>query len=1212
MDTDRGEIPKPQPHEPSHSNPHLDGNVEINDKSKPAQSIGGPPDPWRDDPTKDPFVYASIPVNTRYFSPRETRQNRIGVKTNDRTGEGIHWGWIKYRQGSMDGYMRAPIDEYKARLAEALQPGDLSRASKRRRNFSFSSPSIKRQALESCSCSGSTSDSTSDCTGSCAGLPMNAQEEWNPTRCAPCTSNRIHCPMASCLGKNNKGKPYARSYIIKHIENAHPEILKPSNQFFNPLRKWLATEMGSRRICVLHRWGEKEDLYFKPKIVATLTSEGCCPDCTRQTEKENRRKGSGCTRDLTEAQRAEYMTKAMEVLTLPVKVHKSVHRSNKKALELAMCKTLGPYANAKLESEAWERLLWYFKLHACLQVTNRRGKKKGKKPEQAAVNKQKRSERTLLSFWVTSTGPDYISRHEIYNRCVGIHKTRAAKKKVGGKVIDEDEKLLRMYTRMKDLVRAGETGKAMQSLVTLGLAATTKRNWTQLYDKYPQVYSDGTPVRDITTATTDRVNELRRECDQEEIEEIANIRVMGIDQRDPVPDSLKMKLTDDEMTKDKAYRRWLKRIARTCRKSGVRLGQDESESSSPPTSAPEPSAPTPLPDPPSAPTSEPDSIAPTSGPDSTTPTLPTEPVSIAPTLPTVPTSDQHPIQQIPDKDDEASMLDVMRQSIADMDTRCEPVRVQDDAWDRIASRTKKDTAAGLDKISPYMFAQAYTASVNGRLQRIMSRIADRSYRAEYPAEIGTILNISKGLMLVKKFKYCKDDDGEDTKEIKKDDEGNPCCDIRPVAIGLSLTRQILKPLSDAVNPELKRITANHQLGYIRDGYAVGAIAAGEIRKNILRRKTRLGASHKSDVILIIDFRNAFNSADRQTMTHLLQALCPRAAAVWTWLYNKPPTVWNGGKNVSGNGNDNILARTGAKQGCILSNIAFACLTKWIDSQLMAKFPLLSNRLWYWDDSTIVGPPEVVAAAAQYLSKLTKMTGLELRWDKCHLHCVDEEAKDWIKSEKLFNEGVELHGSLDFEFLKVPIGCDEFVEKELDVKADELEHQIAMVSQSPDTHETYTLLSTCLTECRVTHLIRVLPLNQLEVLLGRLEECLRRALEKLLHLDTAASTDEVDDTQPHARLSERQWRVAQLSAGFAGLRLKTGQVTAGATRAMTLLKTERDVKKFLREDGEGYCAVTLVKDETTDWFSKALSSTDNTRVEVDMEVLCAKLKCQIRA
>ncbi len=160
----------------------------------------------------------------------------------------------------------------------------------------------------------------------------------------------------------------------------------------------------------------------------------------------------------------------------------------------------------------------------------------------------------------------------------------------------------------------------------------------------------------------------------------------------------------------------------------------------------------------------------------------------------------------------------------------------------------------------------------------------------------------------------------------------------------------------------------------------------------------------------------------------------------------------------------------------------------------------------------------MTTAAQYLSKLTKMTGLELRWDKCHLHCVDEEARQWIESEKLFNEGVELHGSLDFEFLKVPIGCDEFVEKELDVKADELEHQIAMVSQSPDTHETYTLLSTCLTECRVTHLIRVLPLQQLEVLLGRLEECLRRALEKLLHIDTVASADEVDDTQPDAKLS----------------------------------------------------------------------------------------------
>ena len=238
-------------------------------------------------------------------------------------------------------------------------------------------------------------------------------------------------------------------------------------------------------------------------------------------------------------------------------------------------------------------------------------------------------------------------------------------------------------------------------------------------------------------------------------------------------------------------------------------------------------------------------------------------------------------------------------------------------------------------------------------------------------------------------------------------------------------------------------------------------------------------------------------------------------------------------------------------------------------------------MWYWDDSTIVGPPAVVAAAVRFLAGLTLETGLELRWDKCHLHCVDEDAKKKIQDLELFNSDVQLHGHMNFEFLKVPIGDDEFVEKELDDMADDIEKAMAMVGQSPDSQEAFTLLTTCLTECRVTHLVRVLLLWQVEGLLDRMQTALRRCLEILLDLESAPK-DNDDDGRITQTLSDRQWRLAQLSAGFGGVRLKTGQVTAGATRAMTLLKTEKEVKKFLRDGGDTYSTRDQMKLETTEW------------------------------
>ena len=69
--------------------------------------------------------------------------------------------------------------------------------------------------------------------------------------------------------------------------------------------------------------------------------------------------------------------------------------------------------------------------------------------------------------------------------------------------------------------------------------------------------------------------------------------------------------------------------------------------------------------------------------------------------------------------------------------------------------------------------------------------------------------------------------------------------------------------------------------------------------------------------------------------------------------------------------------------------------------------------------------------------------------------------------------------MNFVYLKTPIGTDEFVEEYLEEKLVNLRKEIQRLTEMKHLHECFTLLRSCASACKVTHLMRTVPPKQLK-------------------------------------------------------------------------------------------------------------------------------------
>ena len=143
------------------------------------------------------------------------------------------------------------------------------------------------------------------------------------------------------------------------------------------------------------------------------------------------------------------------------------------------------------------------------------------------------------------------------------------------------------------------------------------------------------------------------------------------------------------------------------------------------------------------------------------------------------------------------------------------------------------------------------------------------------------------------------------------------------------------------------------------------------------------------------------------------------------------------------------------------------------------------------------------------------------------------------------EGIKIHDNMNLRFLKTPIGDDEFVEKELKKKLAVLREKIKAIIKMPYKMEAFTLLRSCLTQCKVVHLMRTLPTRQIQSFLIEFDDLLRWGFESLIGVT----------------MEDKWWAVASMNSKYGGMGLRSGIYTAGAQYLTSLANSNDGVKKF---------------------------------------------------
>ena len=141
--------------------------------------------------------------------------------------------------------------------------------------------------------------------------------------------------------------------------------------------------------------------------------------------------------------------------------------------------------------------------------------------------------------------------------------------------------------------------------------------------------------------------------------------------------------------------------------------------------------------------------------------------------------------------------------------------------------------------------------------------------------------------------------------------------VRPISCGGALRKLIVKAHCDQVREELVAHVGNSQLGVMKGGFETGVHAMRALSKQCRR---------DGNVILLIDFANAFNACNRNLLIKLVSTHIPKVATLAFWLYAEQAELHldNG---------DTLVSSEGGQQGCGLMNLLFALLMKWILRQV---------------------------------------------------------------------------------------------------------------------------------------------------------------------------------------------------------------------------------------------------------------------------------------
>lgn len=294
--------------------------------------------------------------------------------------------------------------------------------------------------------------------------------------------------------------------------------------------------------------------------------------------------------------------------------------------------------------------------------------------------------------------------------------------------------------------------------------------------------------------------------------------------------------------------------------------------------------------------------------------------------------------------------------------------------------------------------------------------------------------------------------------------------IRPIAIGLSIRRLVSKLACKHAEEAIGTYFGNKQLGFNVKQGCEGAVYA--------TRTYVANAKGTRKVLLKIDYKNAFNSSERDNMLNGVKLKTPQLYKYFWQCYSEPTLLSYDSSIIE----SSVGAQQGDPAGGFLFSLSIHPVIEEIESDL---------NLWYLDDGTICDVPEVVLED----------------------FCLS------VGPSRQVCPGIRVVNESDLCLLGAPI-FDTGFEK---ASSSLLETATTMFDRLKNlqAHTAFFLLKNCFAIPKLTYFIRASPVWKFENFINTFDDLVKNTLESILNV----------------RLDEASWTQATLPTSFGGLGIR---------------------------------------------------------------------------
>ncbi|KAL0841226.1 hypothetical protein ABMA28_014960 [Loxostege sticticalis] len=391
---------------------------------------------------------------------------------------------------------------------------------------------------------------------------------------------------------------------------------------------------------------------------------------------------------------------------------------------------------------------------------------------------------------------------------------------------------------------------------------------------------------------------------------------------------------------------------------------------------------------------------------------------------------------------------------------------------------KSGSASGLDGLSPQHLKDLLSVSV-GDTGRVLLHNLTLLINLMLSGKVNSqICDILYGANLI---------------ALKKKDGG-----IRPIAVGSTFRRIASKICCKHIAASVAADFQPVQLGFGIKGGCEAAVHA-------VRTFLSLNAG---EVVLKVDVKNAFNSADRGTL--LTQAL-DKSPLIYNYLwqcYSEPSKLLYQ--------NNLIYSSVGCQQGDPLGPAIFSLAIHPIISSLNSKL-----NVWYLDDGTIAGDASTVLSDLHLIINQFSNIGLELNFSKCELFIPDakfspDQLSQLITKFSSIAPNIKIVDQKTLRLLGAPIFDDAipiFIQEQI-CKFKQSSEKLFKINP----HMALSIIRFCTFAPKFTYFLRCTHFWRFSDLLLNLDTCLQSVLSKILNCNFTA----------------KSWAQATLPIRFGGL------------------------------------------------------------------------------